>query len=353
MPVVGFHQARRPRQTTGARLRRELSWPRPAGVLISLLGAALIFNGAVALADSTDASVVSVASSSPSLNTTPVTSQALVAPADPASTAPASAPSSATATATVSPDLAVSGVTAAPIAPVTTPPVLLVKGSVAGAPVQKLFAARTATAAAGDKTVLDVFNPKSTLVLVNKRNALKPLAHVPADLVTPAVAVGSGEPGLLRAEAASAAERMFGAAAAQGVSITLMSSYRSYDTQVSLYNGYAAEKGAEAADTTSAHPGFSEHQTGLAIDIGDGKAGNACDFRSCFAETAAAQWVAAHGADYGFLVRYLTGSEAVTGYWAEPWHLRYVGVEVAQDVVALGIPTYEEYLGLPGAPGYK
>lgn len=352
MPVVGFHQTRRPRQTTGARLRRELSWPRPAGVLISLIGAALVFNGALALADSTDTPITSEATSSPSLSTTPVTSQALVTPADPASTAPASA-ATATATATVSPDLTVSGVTAAPIAPVTTPPVLLVKGSAAGAPVQELFASRTATAAAGDKTLLDVFNPKSTLVLVNKRNALKPLAYAPADLVTPAVPVGSGEPGRLRAEAASAAERMFGAAAAQGVNITLMSSYRSYDTQVGLYNGYAAEKGAEAADTTSAHPGFSEHQTGLAIDIGDGKAGNACDFRSCFAETAAAQWVAAHGANYGFLVRYLPGSESVTGYWAEPWHLRYVGVEVAQDVVALGIPTYEEYLGLPGAPGYK
>lgn len=353
MPAVGFHQSRRPRQTTGDRLRRELSWPRPAGVLISLLGAALIFTGALALADSTDAPVPSEAAVSPSLSTTPVTSQALVSPAAPASTAPASATSSATATATVSPDLAVSGVTAAPIAPVTTPPVLLVKGAVAGAPVQKLFASRTTTAAAADKTLLDVFNPTSTLVLANKRNALKPLGYVPADLVTPAVPVGSGEPGRLRAEAASAAERMFGAAAVQGVNITLMSSYRSYDTQVGLYNGYAAEKGAAAADTTSARPGFSEHQTGLAIDIGDGNAGNACDFRSCFAETAAAQWVAAHGANYGFLVRYLPGSEAVTGYLAEPWHLRYVGIAVAQDVVAQGIPTYEEYLGLPGAPGYK
>lgn len=351
MPVVGFQQARRPRQTTGDRLRRELSWPRPAGVLISLLGAALIFNGALALADSTEASLAPAVTSSSSSRTTPVTSQAFVAATSPASTAPA--PATPTSTATTTPDLSVSGVTAAAIAPVTTPPALLVKGSTAGAPVQKLFSSRSATAAAADKTLLDIFNPKSTLVLVNKRNALKPLGYAPGDLVTPTVPVGSGEPGLLRAEAATAAERMFGAAAAEGVNITLMSSYRSYDTQAGLYNGYAAEKGAAAADTTSAHPGFSEHQTGLAIDIGDGNAGNACDFRSCFAETAAAQWVAAHGADYGFMVRYVSGSEAVTGYWAEPWHLRYVGVAVAKDVVALGIPTYEEYLGLPGAPGYK
>ena len=83
------------------------------------------------------------------------------------------------------------------------------------------------------------------------------------------------------------------------------------------------------------------------------RAGTACDFSSCFASTAAARWVAAHGADYGFVVRYAPGEESVTGYLAEPWHLRYLGITVARDMDVRGIHSYEEYAGLPGAPDYK
>ncbi|MDO5752356.1 D-alanyl-D-alanine carboxypeptidase family protein [Arthrobacter sp.] len=204
-----------------------------------------------------------------------------------------------------------------------------------------------------EKALWDTNSAASPLVLVNKRHSLVPQQYVPTDLVAPGVLTGSTEPPLLRAEAAAAAERMFAAAASEGINITIKSSYRSYDTQVSVYDGYVSAKGVAAADSTSARPGFSEHQTGLAMDIGDANAGTACDFASCFASTGAALWVAAHGADYGFVVRYVPGEESVTGYLAEPWHLRYLGVSVGQDMKVRGIHSYENYSGLPAAPDYK
>lgn len=330
-----------------ARLRRELSWPRPGGVLVSFAGAALIFCGATALSTSEVDSPTIAAVSVPS--TTPDSSQEHAAPSPTASatsTTPATSapPSSAPST------LSASGGTPAAITP-SAAPAPLVKGAAPDSPIQKLFASGQATAA--DKALLDVSNPASPLVLVNKRNPLVPLEYTPGDLVAPAVASGSGEAMLLRSEAAAAVERMFTAAAAQGVNITLKSSYRSYATQLGVYNGYVSHKGVAAADSTSARPGFSEHQTGLALDIGDANAGTACDFTSCFASTAAGGWVAAHAAEQGFLVRYVPGKEDVTGYLAEPWHLRFVGAAVAQDMQARGIASYEEYLGLPGAPGYE
>ncbi len=204
------------------------------------------------------------------------------------------------------------------------------------------------------KQQFSITDPTSPWVLVNKHMPLSPPAYAPADLVHPAVALGAGgETGLLRAEPAAAAVRMFSAAAANGVVMTLLSSYRSYDTQVSLYNNYAASSSVADADTKSARPGFSEHQTGLAFDIGDGASPASCAFNPCFATVPAAIWAAANAHRYGFIVRYQVGREAVTGFYAEPWHLRYVGVELATDLVAKGFSTYEEYLGLPPAPAYQ
>lgn len=356
MPVVGFHQARRPRQSAGARLRREFSWPRPGGVLISFIGAALVVGGALNLADSTEHAADPEPASSAVLRTTPDTSLAPSAAAPLSASVKATAPapfllSSPNASSSASSKLAVSGGSSAPLTPTPTPPAPVLKGAVKGSPAHKLYASGAPVPA--DQNLLNIFNPESPLVLVNKHHALAPVTYSPSDLVVPAVPVGSAEPGLLRAEAAKAAERMFTAAAAQGVHLTLLSSYRSYDTQVSVYNGYVANKGMAAADTTSARPGFSEHQSGLAIDIGDAGAGTACEFRSCFAETAAAHWAAAHAHEHGFVVRYVPGSESATGYLAEPWHLRYLGVDIAEDMLVRGFHSYEEYLGLPGAPGYK
>lgn len=339
MPAPGMQRPRRPRPSPATRLFRALSWPRPGGIAASLAGAALVFTV--------------------SLNLAPVK-------ADPwttffeewttANTASASVQPSATPAAGSggTPSPAADAAAAATALPDATPPAaaaaLPVAGAGAASPLQDLAAA--GTTGVGAPALLDIGNPASPLVLVNKQRALVPADFAPADLVAPAVPSGSSEPMLLRAEAATALERMFADAAAQGVAITLKSSYRSYDTQFGVYNGYVADKGVAAADTTSARPGYSEHQTGLAVDIGDANAGTACDFNSCFADTAAAKWVAEQGADYGYIVRYLPDQEAMTGYLPEPWHLRFVGTAVAKDMVVRGFLSYEEFLAVPGAPDY-
>ncbi|WP_207343543.1 M15 family metallopeptidase [Arthrobacter sp. E3] len=333
-----------------ARLKRELSWPRPGGVAISLAGAALVVTGVLALPSEAD-SLLPFGAAAPAISQSPTTPDTAVAPASPPlPTGPGTTPLAASQQDAEAPFLlSGAGNSLSPLPEVTATP--LIAGSAAGSPLQELFASRTAPPM--EKALWDINSPARPLVLVNKRHSLLPQRYVPTDLVVPRVLTGSAEHPLLRSEAAAAAERMFAAAAREGINITIKSSYRSYDTQVSVYNGYVAAKGVAAADSTSARPGFSEHQTGFAMDIGDANAGTACDFASCFASTNAAQWVAVYGARYGFVVRYLPGEESVTGYLAEPWHLRYLGVSVAQDMKVRGIHSYEKYAGLPAAPDYK
>ncbi len=117
------------------------------------------------------------------------------------------------------------------------------------------------------------------------------------------------------------------------------SGYRSYETQASLYQSYVDSDGQEAADRYSARPGYSEHQTGLAYDLLD-SSGN------LLTEENAANWLLEHAADYGFIVRYREDKEAITGYMAESWHVRYIGKEAA-DIAASGL-TLEEYFGIEG-----
>ncbi|MHA7305351.1 M15 family metallopeptidase [Arthrobacter sp. TMN-49] len=338
MPVVGFHQARRAPLSMAARLRRGLSWPHPGGMAVTVVGAALVFGGALALDPGTAPAQSPAAASTSIPSTTPNSTQLPLTPAAGQPSAP------------VSPGVPASSIPATPSSATKPANAPLITGASTGAPIQKLFA--TGTAAPMETSLRNIANPSSPLVLVNKSHPLEPVDYVPTELVTPAVRTGSTEPVQLRAEAAAAVERMFAAAAAEGVNISIRSSYRSFDTQVSLYNGYVATKGRAAADSSSARPGFSEHQTGFALDIGDANSGADCDFTICVADTAAGLWVAAHGADYGFVVRYLVGKETTTGYLAEPWHLRYLGIAVAQDMTVRGVQSYEEYLGTPGAPGY-
>lgn len=160
----------------------------------------------------------------------------------------------------------------------------------------------------------------------------------------------SGEAALLNGTTATAAEAMFAAAARDGVVMVLASGYRSYNTQVATYNSYVAARGQADADTASARPGYSEHQTGWAFDIADGN--GACGFQPCFADQPAAVWAKANGHRFGFVVRYPWMFHPITGYYYEPWHLRYIGVEAARDMVNRGINTVEEYFGVEAAPGY-
>ncbi|MFF0990349.1 M15 family metallopeptidase [Kocuria nitroreducens] len=188
----------------------------------------------------------------------------------------------------------------------------------------------------------DLGDPASLAVVVNKQRPLDPQDWAPA-------ALEDVEGHLLRPEAAAAARALLAAARADGVPIRIVSGYRSFAEQSGTYAGWVAQKGREAADTVSARPGHSEHQTGLAMDVGDG---SGCDLRVCFDGTAAAAWVAEHGPEHGFVLRYPWGEHGITGYWYEPWHLRYLGPERARELVRSGAATLEEFSGLSPAPDY-
>lgn len=179
-------------------------------------------------------------------------------------------------------------------------------------------------------------NPSSIDVIVNKKHCMQPVSYAPADLVTSNGAT-------LSAKAVGAFNNMYAAAAAAGQGFYVTSSYRSYSDQVSTYNYWVSVSGQAGADTYSARPGYSEHQTGFVIDV----AANGCVL-DCFGSTSQYQWFQQHAADYGFIQRYYKGYEGITGYVAEEWHYRYVGVAVAKDMQAKGIKTLEQYWGLPG-----
>ena len=144
-------------------------------------------------------------------------------------------------------------------------------------------------------------------------------------------------PGLLPEVDAALQAMAQDAAATAGLTIFVTSGYRSYVDQDVTYNGYAATHGSDVADTFSARPGHSEHQSGLSVDLNLA--------RSAFAGTPEAEWIEANAARFGFIVRYPEGKEAVTGYMYEPWHVRYVGVDLATHLATAGL-TLEEYLGV-------
>ena len=195
-------------------------------------------------------------------------------------------------------------------------------------------------------------DPTSPWVIVNKHRPLTPANFVPPDLVRPAVRLAtSGEAALLNSTTAAAAEKMFAAAAAGGVIITLASGYRSFATQTVTYGSYVNSRGRAEADTASARPGYSEHQTGWAFDIGDGSGADA--FTPEFKDRPAAIWAKANAHRFGFVVRYPWMLHTITGYFYEPWHLRFIGTPAATDMSTRGIATLEQYFGLEAAPAYR
>ncbi len=184
---------------------------------------------------------------------------------------------------------------------------------------------------------------RSIGVVVNKRRPNSPLNRAPTDLIW------SGSQ-LMRREAANQMAQLIRGAAAAGVTVTTVSGFRSYDAQTSLYNYYVSLYGQSVADTISARPGYSEHQTGLVQDIGNPN--NACSLQACFANTPAGKFAATNAWRYGFIIRYPNGYNSITGYTFEPWHLRYIGVRTATDMHQRGYRTLEQYFGLAGAPSY-
>lgn len=189
-----------------------------------------------------------------------------------------------------------------------------------------------------------VTNPGSILVLVNKERNL-PADYVPGDLSVPSVPFpfsGDNPKKYLRQAAAAALEELFAASEESGLELYALSGYRSYATQKAIFENKAEVRGEEEANKTSARPGQSEHQTGLAMDVTCKQVNYALETE--FGGTPEGKWLAANAHKYGFIVRYQLGEEKITGYSYEPWHLRYVGIETAADVYTQGI-TLEEYLG--------
>lgn len=194
-----------------------------------------------------------------------------------------------------------------------------------------------------NKTAYSTTDPHSIWVVVNKQHPLNPHTYVPNNLV-------SIQGMQVSAEILPSLQALITQAKAEGVMLRVISGYRSYSYQTNLYNSYVAQDGRAQADTYSARPGFSEHQTGLAVDLGGI---HGCDVEQCFGETIEGKWLAEHASDYGFLIRYTPDKEDITGYSAEPWHLRYVGKELTAEMKRKGVKTLEEFFGVSGGKQYS
>lgn len=179
-------------------------------------------------------------------------------------------------------------------------------------------------------------NPNSKLVLVNKFHCL-PSNYIPNDLEKIDV-MYANDYKYIRKEVKKAFEQLSSDAKQLGYQIIAVSTFRSYHYQKNLYQYYVREKGKKYADNCSARPGHSEHQTGLSIDV----MGENMDYNR-FAETKAFTWMKENAHKYGFIMRYPSGKEHITGFKYEPWHYRYVGKEVATTIYKKQI-TLEEYL---------
>lgn len=174
-------------------------------------------------------------------------------------------------------------------------------------------------------------------VPLDKEHRLAPDCE-PADLVTLPGALSSGGQQLMRAEAAGALQEMFAAAAKDGFRLFAASSYRSYQQQEVTFQQNVASGGRAYAERTSAHAGHSEHQLGTTTDV----ASPTASFEA-LEGTPEARWLADTSWKHGFIISYPAGKESITGYAYEPWHIRWVGKDVASKVHTSGL-TLHEYL---------
>ena len=185
------------------------------------------------------------------------------------------------------------------------------------------------------KDIKLINNPNDINVLVNKNNKLDN-NYIPHDLEL-IDKFFSSKNIYLRKVAKKNFENMCKEAKKNNLSIIAISGYRSYEYQKELYNNYVKEKGGIEADMCSARAGHSEHQTGLAIDISD----NSLDY-SNFGSSKEYIWIINNAYKYGFILRYPKDKEYLTGYKSEPWHIRYIGKNIAKYIFDNNI-TLEEY----------
>ncbi|MFB9277910.1 M15 family metallopeptidase [Cohnella cellulosilytica] len=223
-------------------------------------------------------------------------------------------------------------------------PIEIVKPPVKASPAFALLADSlpSRTIKEDKKGLAVITNATSQFVLVNKKRNL-PSDYAPGDLVVPDVPFsfsGDSPKKQMRKEAAKALEKLFKGAEDDGIELKAVSGYRSYSTQKSIFESNAQRKGEEVANRTSARPGQSEHQTGLAMDVSS--ASVSYGLEESFGDTKEGKWLAKNAADYGFIIRYPKGKEDLTGYSYEPWHVRYVGEQIAKDVTNKKV-TLEQY----------
>jgi zinc D-Ala-D-Ala carboxypeptidase len=200
-------------------------------------------------------------------------------------------------------------------------------------------------------TAQSLSEPSSLWVIVNKRHPL-PLDYVPSGLRAPAVKLKNASDNtemMLREDAAVAAEKFLKDAESAGYPFMLVSAYRSSQLQKILYGRYVSESGQKEADTFSARPGYSEHQTGLGMDVSPPD--NTCAFNACLGDTPGGKWLEDNAYNYGFVLRYPKNKQSITGYIYEPWHYRYVGLELSKELHEQG-QILEEYFVLDPATTY-
>jgi zinc D-Ala-D-Ala carboxypeptidase len=181
----------------------------------------------------------------------------------------------------------------------------------------------------------------SLWVVVNKTRPLSPLTYKPKLDASINLAVPAAD-GFRKLKAALSKSG--------NGTLCLNSGYRSFNTQTYTYNTDVARYGKKVAETLAAHPGYSEHQTGLAADVSTTALG--CKITN-FGSSKASSWIVKNAYQYGFIVRYPIGETATTGYQYEPWHLRFVGVALATQMKMENITVLEKFWQLPAAPNYK
>jgi D-alanyl-D-alanine carboxypeptidase len=206
-----------------------------------------------------------------------------------------------------------------------------------------------------DPPKYSIDEPDSIWVVVNKQRKISPLRYTPTSLAFPNFTRPRIQNpfGLqLRQEAAVATVEMAKAIKDEGAgTLILNSGFRTYKTQEALYDRTKATRGLAVAEKLSARPGHSEHQLGLAADFS--AKGQGCVILTCFGNTQAGRWLEQNAHEYGFILRYPKGFRAITGFQYEPWHFRYVGIELATEMKTKGIRTLEEFWGLEPAPDYS
>ncbi len=175
------------------------------------------------------------------------------------------------------------------------------------------------------------------LLYLSKTKGKLARTYVPNNLVD----LGSYGSGVLKENVLEEYKKLYDDAKKDGIDYFIVSAYRDYDLQEELFDRYTATRGIEWAEKSSARPGTSEHQTGLTFDVSTANLGFTLD--QAMGDMKEGIWLEENAHKYGFIVRYPEGKTDITGYKYEPWHLRYLGVDVATEIHERGI-TFDEYM---------